>query len=54
MGIHWGTLAYICWGIQFKCVRGGGAGEGDKVVGMQLHVYICACVCGRDMQILYL
>ena len=35
-------------------------GEGDKVVGMQLHVYIhrtiepCACVCGRDMQILYL
>ena len=35
-------------------------GEEDKVVGMQLHVYIhraiepCACVCGRDMQILYL
>ena len=41
---------------------GGGErpGEGDKVVVMQLHVYIhraiepCACVCDRDMQILYL
>ena len=55
MGIHWGTLAYIRWGIRLECVRGGGGeGEGDKVVGMQLHVYICACVCGRDMQILYL
>ena len=33
--------------------KGGGGGEGvrDKLVGMQLHV--CACVCGRDMQILY-
>ena len=54
MGIHRGTLAYICWGIQFECARGGGGGE--KVVGIQLHtgiyIHVCACVCGRDMQIL--
>ena len=35
-------------------------GEGNKVVGMQLHACMytfiepCACVYGRDMQILYL
>ena len=38
----------------------GGEGEGDKVVGMQLHIYTyiepCACVCVRDtcMQIFIL
>ena len=36
----------------------GGEGEGNKVLGMQLHVYVhramCMCVCVRDMQILYL
>ena len=58
IGIHRGTLAYIRWGIRLECARGERPGEGDKVVGMQLHVYIyiepCACVCVRDMQILYL
>ena len=43
--IHRGTLAYIRWGIR---LRGERPGEGDKVVGMQLHVYIhramCMCV----------
>ena len=48
IGIHRGTLAYIRWGIVCE------GGEGDKVVGMQLRVYIhramCMCV-GRDLQI---
>ena len=34
------------------CKEGGGEGEEDKVVGIQLC--ICAFVCGRDLQILYL
>ena len=46
IGIHRGTLAYIRWGIV--CEGGERLGEGDKVVGMQLHVYIhramCMCV----------
>ena len=57
IGIHRGTLAYICWGVRLECARGERPGERDKVVGMQLHVFIhramCMCVCGRDMQILY-
>ena len=48
IGIHRGTLAYIRWGIRLECARGERLGEGDKVVGMQLHVYIhramCMCV----------
>ena len=58
IGIHRGTLAYIRWGIRLECARGERPGEGDKDVGMQPHVCIhkepCTCVCGRDMQILYL
>ena len=49
IGIHRGTLAYIRWGIRLERARGERPGEGDKVVGMQLHVYIhramCMCVC---------
>ena len=43
IGIHRGTLAYIRWGIVCE------GGEGDKVVGMQLHVYIhrAMCMCVR-------
>ena len=52
IGIHRGTLAYIRWGIRLELGGGGGGGmrprEGDKVVGMQLHVCIhramCMCV----------
>ena len=55
IGKHRGTLAYIRWDIRLECAR---AGEGDKVVGLQLHVYIHRAiepyVCDRDIQILYL
>ena len=59
IGIHRGTPAYIRWGIQLECARGGGGGgerprEGDKVVGMHIYIEPCACVCFRDMLILYL
>ena len=49
MCIHWGTLADVRWGIRLEVCWGGGGGgggggerrlQGDKVVGMQLHVYI--------------
>ena len=30
IGIHWGTLAYIRWGIQLECARGGEAGGGRQ------------------------
>ena len=54
ISIHWGTLAYVRWGIRLECAREERSGEGDKVVGMQLHVFIhrAMCVCGRDMQII--
>ena len=46
IGIHQCTLAYIRWGIV--CEGGERPGEGDKVVVMQLRVYIhramCMCV----------
>ena len=40
MGIHRGTLAYIRWGIQLECARGGEAGGGRQscrydVTGLQ-------------------
>ena len=35
------------------CEGGGGEGEEDKVVGMQLCIHRAMC-CGRDLQILYL
>ena len=41
-------------GHTIRVCEGGGGGE--KVVGIQLHtgiyIHVCACVCGRDMQIL--
>ena len=54
MGIHRGTETCIRWGHKIRVCEGGGGveGEGEKVVGMQLHVNIpCVCACGRDMQI---
>ena len=39
IGIHRGTLAYIRW-VRLECGRGERSGEGNKVVGKQLHVYI--------------
>ena len=42
-----GQAWHIRWGLRLECVWGG-RGGGDKVVGMQLHVYIhramCMCV----------
>ena len=57
MGIHRGTLAcirtYVCWGIQLKCARGVGRGRETKLYAYS-YTYIepCACVCGRDFQML--
>ena len=40
MGMHRGTLAYIRWDIRLECGRGERSGEGNKVVGKQLRVYM--------------
>ena len=48
IGIYRGTLAHTRWDIRLECARGERPGEGDKVVGKQLHVCIhramCMCV----------
>ena len=51
IGIHRGTLAYIRWVIHTLghtirvCEGGERPGKGDKVVGMQLHVYVHRAMC---------
>ena len=48
IGIHWGTLAYIRWGIRLECARGGEAGGGRQScrhAATCIHIYIEPCAC---------
>ena len=46
MGIHRDTLACIrMLGHTIKVCKGGGEGEGDKVVCIQLYVHRAMCMC---------